>query len=112
MRKDRNNEMMKSARIALTIALIGAGGWLTTGCETAPITGHSQFIIMSGAQATQMGVQAYQQILSKSKLSTNQDYIRRVQTIGRRGIVTLTGGARENPSRLVIKPPRPQLSKR
>ena len=28
------------------------------------------------------------------------------------GIVTLTGGARENPSRLVIKPPWPQLSKR
>jgi hypothetical protein len=30
----------------------------------------------------------------------------------RGGIVTLIGGARENPSRLVIKPPRPQLSKR
>lgn len=76
--------MLKNARTVLTIALMGIAGWLTTGCETAPITGRSQFIIMSGAQATQMGLQAYQQILSKSKLSTNQDYIRRVRTIGRR----------------------------
>lgn len=76
--------MTGRARIALTTALlIGAGG-LLAGCETAPITGRSQFIIMSPSQATQMGVQAYQQILSKAKLSTNQDYINRVRTIGRR----------------------------
>ena len=76
--------MIKSARIALTVMLLGTTGWITTGCETAPITGRSQFIMFSDAQATQMGVDAYQQILSKAKLSTNQDYVRRVRTIGRR----------------------------
>ena len=71
-------------KTVLTIALLSVTGGLLAGCETAPITGRSQFIVMSPSQATQMGLQAYQQILSKAKLSTNQDYINRVRTIGRR----------------------------
>ncbi len=76
--------MINRVRIALTVALISVTGWLTAGCETAPITGRSQFIIMSDSQATQMGLEAYQQIITKAKLSTNRDYIRRVRTVGRR----------------------------
>ena len=76
--------MKKGFRTFVTAALLGAMGWIATGCETAPITGRSQMILLSDAQATQMGVEAYQQIMSKAKPSTNQSYINRVRTIGQR----------------------------
>ena len=38
-------------------------------CQTAPITGRQQIILVSDQEANQMGVQAYQQILSKSRVS-------------------------------------------
>ena len=40
-----------------------------TGCETAPITGRDQFILVSDSQANQMGAQAYQEILKESRVS-------------------------------------------
>ncbi len=52
-----------------------------TGCLTEPITGRRQLILVSDAQANEMGVQAYQQILGEAKLSTNSadnDLVRRV----------------------------------
>ncbi len=76
--------MTGKLRLLLTLTAIAFGGWLTAGCETAPITGRSQFIVMSPGQAQQMGLQAYHQILSKARLSTNQSYVRRVREIGRR----------------------------
>ncbi len=55
-----------------------------TGCETAPVTGRSQFILLSDTEATKMGLQAYQKILSESKVSTNRRMTERVRRIGRR----------------------------
>ena len=40
-----------------------------TACQTAPVTGRQQFILISDQEANQMGVQAYQEILQKSRAS-------------------------------------------
>jgi len=76
--------MTAKIRPLLTIAIVAVFGWITAACQQAPITGRDQFIIMSDAQANAMGLQAYHQILSKAKLSTNQEHISRVRTIGQR----------------------------
>lgn len=53
-------------------------------CDTAPVTGRNQLILVSEPEARQMGLQAYQQILEKSTISNREDYQRRVETVGRR----------------------------
>jgi predicted Zn-dependent protease len=55
-----------------------------SGCTTAPETGRSQFIMVSEAEAAQMGAQAYSQIRGQKKISTNADYNNRVRRIGQR----------------------------
>ena len=52
-------------------------------CQTVPITGRSQLLLLSETEEVQMGVQSYQQVLKKSKLSTDpaaNDLVRRVGT--------------------------------
>jgi predicted Zn-dependent protease len=57
--------MMRSlARGFLSLAILALAG-----CQTAPVTGRQQFILISDQEASQMGAQAYQQILSKSRVS-------------------------------------------
>lgn len=53
-----------SARAFLCVAVLALAG-----CQSAPITGRQQFILISDQEASQMGVQAYQQILSKGNIS-------------------------------------------
>lgn len=52
-------------------------------CAQAPITGRSQLMLVSESDAQQMGLQAYQQIMAQSKLSTDAQATSRVQRIGR-----------------------------
>ena len=68
------------------IALVGtiAAGFALTGCETAPVTGRQQMILMSDSQATQMGLAAYQEILKESKLTTDKALTERVRRVGQR----------------------------
>ncbi len=54
------------------------------GCATAPVTGRSQLIIVSDAEERQMGLQAYQDVLKKAKLSKDAKQIERVERVGRR----------------------------
>jgi predicted Zn-dependent protease len=53
-------------------------------CQTVPITGRSQLQLLSAAQESQMGVQAYQQILKKSKVSTDPTRNALVTRVGSR----------------------------
>jgi metalloendopeptidase OMA1, mitochondrial len=39
-------------------------------CESVPITGRSQVMMLSTSQEKQMGAEAYQEILKKSKVSS------------------------------------------
>ena len=49
---------LRFATAARLAALLGLA--LLTACETAPVTGRKQLILLSDSQATQMGVDAYQ----------------------------------------------------
>ena len=78
--RGRQMKIIKTAAGAAILAVTT----LLAGCETAPVTGRQQFILMSDTQATKMGLQAYQKILSESKLSKNREMTERVRRIGRR----------------------------
>ncbi len=67
-------------------AALGAVAALTAlaGCETAPVTERSQFIIVPESQAIQLGADAYQQIRSETPVSNDAKMNQAVQEIGRR----------------------------
>jgi predicted Zn-dependent protease len=67
----------------LVAALLG-------GCETAPISGRQQLQLLPESQETQMGLQAYQEILKKEQVSNNPEYNALVQRVGKR-IAAATG---------------------
>lgn len=54
------------------------------GCATEPVTGRSQLMLVSEAQANEMGVQAYQQMLAESKVSQDAQLNSAVQEVGKR----------------------------
>lgn len=57
---------------------------IVVACETVPITGRSQLMIFSEPQETQMGVQAYQEIIKKSKVSSDPALNEMVTRVGSR----------------------------
>jgi predicted Zn-dependent protease len=56
-----NGSLARSCALSLMAALAA--------CESAPITGRQQLILVGDQQANQMGVEAYQQILRESRVS-------------------------------------------
>lgn len=54
-----------------------------TACETAPITGRSQLILVNDQEVQALGLQAYQQMKQEKPLSRDQGLINRVQEVGR-----------------------------
>lgn len=52
------------------------------GCQTTPVTGRQQLILISPDQEMALGVQSYRQILKESKLSHDQAKISRVHRVG------------------------------
>ncbi len=63
---------------------------LAVGCAKAPLTGRTQFIMVSPQQEMQLGLSASQKILSNAKLSTDRRLNERVRRIGQR-IANVTG---------------------
>ncbi len=53
-------------------------------CETAPVTGRSQVMLVSENEERQMGLQAYQQVLAKEPLSHDAQATALVEKVGRR----------------------------
>jgi predicted Zn-dependent protease len=56
---------------------------IVVACQTVPITGRSQLLLLSEGEEVQMGIQSYQEVLRKAKLSTGpaaNDLVRRVGT--------------------------------
>jgi predicted Zn-dependent protease len=52
-------------------------------CQTVPITGRSQLLLLSESEEVQMGIQSYQEVLRKARVSTNpvqNDMVKRVGT--------------------------------
>ena len=53
-------------------------------CETVPVTGRRQLQLVSASEETQLGLTAYQQILKKSKVSTDPELNALVTRVGSR----------------------------
>lgn len=71
-------------RAVRLFAAVAAAGLLLAACESAPVTGRKQLVLMSDSESTKMGLDAYQKILKESKLSTDKAMIARVRRVGNR----------------------------
>ncbi len=67
----------------LLLALCSAAALLAA-CQSAPVTGRSQLMLVSENEERQMGLQAYQQVLSKEALSHDAQTNALVGKVGRR----------------------------
>lgn len=76
---------MRSRGAALLASLL-----VLAACESAPITGRSQVMLLSEPQEAQMGQEAYQEILKKAKVSADPAARDQVTRVGRR-IAQATG---------------------
>lgn len=65
---------------AVLLLLVG----LAAACQTVPVTGRSQIMLLSEPQEVQMGLQAYQEILGKAKVSGNPQANELVTRVGTR----------------------------
>src|SRR6266568_7145326 len=81
---------MRSFRRHAAVSGALAAAAIAASCETVPYTGRSQLQLMSPAQESQMGVQAFQQTLAKSQLSGNAVASEMVTRVGSR-IAAVTG---------------------
>lgn len=79
-------DFRKLRRYAVVVVLTA----LASACETAPVTGRNQLIILPESQEIQMGLQAYDEILKKEKISTDPQANALVQRVGKR-IAAATG---------------------
>ena len=64
--------------LALLLATVSAA------CQTTPVTGRSQLILISDQQANRMGEDAFEEILVQKARSPDPALIRRVNTVGAR----------------------------
>ncbi|HUF91268.1 MAG TPA: M48 family metallopeptidase [Candidatus Limnocylindria bacterium] len=60
------------------------------GCQTVPITGRSQLLLLPEGSELQMGLSSYEQILKKSRVATDPQVNEQVARVGRR-IAEATG---------------------
>ena len=52
-----------------SLLFLGVVATLLAACETAPVTGRSQMMLVGEGEERQMGLQAYRDVLSKEQLS-------------------------------------------
>ena len=72
----RMSRWIKFAPVLITVS------WLAA-CETAPITGRSQLILLDEGQVQALGLQTYQAMKQEQPLSNDQSLNARVQKVGR-----------------------------
>lgn len=78
------NSLVNLAPVALAVAI------LVSACESVPITGRSQLQLISEQQETALGLQAYQDVLKKEKVSNDPALNAMVRRVGTR-IAAVTG---------------------
>src|SRR2546430_10244695 len=72
------------AGLAAPATIVLAALATTISCATVPGTGRHQLLLLSEGQEVQMGLDAYRQVLKKSKLSTDPVATEQVRRVGRR----------------------------
>lgn len=79
---DMKEDVMTIQPFLRLVAGLLAALMVLVACATAPVTGRKQLLLISEEQADQMGEQAYQEIIAKSRLSSDPQQNARVQRIG------------------------------
>lgn len=74
---------------------------LLAACETAPVSGRSQIMLVSENEERAMGLQAYREVLNKEPLSSDSQVNAMVEKIGRR-----IANAAEHPPQELWRAPR------
>ncbi len=74
---------------------------MLTACETAPVTGRSQMMLVGESEERQMGLQAYREVLAREKMSNDARINALVEKVGRR-----IADAAEHPPREMWHAPR------
>lgn len=80
IRKKKN--LLLKPFVALLIFVLS--GSLIFSCYKAPVTGRSQFIILSQSEENQLGLAAFQQVLKEEEISNNRKYNNAVTRVGQR----------------------------
>jgi len=75
--------MFKTSPIAICLFLCAISALLAT-CATAPYTGRSQFLLLSHAEEGQLGLQAWNEVITASRPSSNRRMSNMVSRVGRR----------------------------
>jgi len=75
---------MRGASSSSAVAAILLAAGILAACETVPYTGRSQLQLISPQQETQMGAQAFQDIVGKAKLSNDGAASEMVTRVGKR----------------------------
>ena len=70
--------------VCLLLAVASLGGIVATGCSTVPITGRRSFNVIPDSQAMSLGADAYQQVLSESRLIRTGPEYEMVVRVGQR----------------------------
>jgi predicted Zn-dependent protease len=87
--------------VALRLLLVLSGiPILLAACETAPVTGRSQMMLVSESEERTLGLQAYREVLSKEPLSADAVANQMVDSVGRR-----IAAAAERPPNNLWPPP-------
>lgn len=71
------NAIKKQMILLVLLSIVAA-------CRSTPVTGREQLILVPESQEIQMGLTAYQQILSESKLSNDSEKVEMVRRVGER----------------------------
>lgn len=85
-------------RILAVLCVLAA---LLTACETAPVTGRSQVMLVGESEERQMGLQAYREVLAREKMSSDARVNALVQRVGKR-----IADAAEHPPHELWRAPR------
>ena len=67
-----------------SLSIVCALAALLAACETAPVTGRSQMMLVGESEERQMGLQAYREVLSKEQVSEDAKTNALVEKVGRR----------------------------
>jgi predicted Zn-dependent protease len=72
------------SKLQLLLLVVVISGAALIACYKAPVTGRSQFILLSQSEENQMGVAAFQEVKKEEKISTNPTYNNAVTRVGER----------------------------
>lgn len=73
--------LLHASRVVPLLLALAAS--VVAACATAPVTGRQQFIAVSDAQATQLGAEAFQQIVAQKQVVRGTAQSRMVEEVGR-----------------------------